>query len=198
MLAAGELDLHPTYFESVTAMAFVLFHDAALDWVVLEVGLGGRLDATNVVLPQLCVITPIDYDHQAFLGDSLASIAREKGGILKPAVPAVFAPQHFEAGAVLQQLARGPFRFTNEWPIQDLAIDARGSRFRIRDLQITCPLAGEHQVENARTAAIALHQLGFRRTESHRRSGPDASNSSRETLRLFSMAPIIRPELRRW
>ncbi|MBV9769958.1 MAG: bifunctional folylpolyglutamate synthase/dihydrofolate synthase, partial [Bryobacterales bacterium] len=64
MLAAGEIDMHPTYFETVTAMAFVLFAQAKLDIVVLEVGLGGRLDATNVVIPELCVITPIDYDHQ--------------------------------------------------------------------------------------------------------------------------------------
>ena len=60
MLRAGELDLHPTYFETVTAMAFLLFEQAQLDWVVLEAGLGGRLDATNVVTPELCVITPID------------------------------------------------------------------------------------------------------------------------------------------
>jgi dihydrofolate synthase/folylpolyglutamate synthase len=161
MLAAGELDMHPTYFESVTAMAFVLFAAARLDWIVLEVGLGGRLDATNVVTPQLSVITPIDYDHQAFLGNSLTSIAAEKAGILKPGVPAVFAPQHAEVAEVLQRSARGPFHFTSEWPIADLEIDARGSRFRIGDRNIVCPLAGEHQVENARTAAAALHLLGY-------------------------------------
>lgn len=155
------LEQHPTYFESVTAMAFLLFEEAQLDWVVLEVGLGGRLDATNVVTPQLSVITPIDYDHQAFLGDSLSSIAGEKGGILKPGVPAVFAHQHAEAAAILRQLARAPYQSADDWPVEDLAIDARGSQFRIRDLAIDCPLAGEHQVENARTAAIALHQLGF-------------------------------------
>jgi len=155
------LDMHPTYFESVTAMAFLLFNQAQLDWVVLEVGLGGRLDATNVVTPQLCVITPIDYDHQAFLGDSLASIAGEKAGILKPGVPAVFAHQHPEAAAILQRAAAGPVLFADQWTVEDLSIDARGSRFRLRDLPVNCPLAGAHQVENARTAAIALHELGF-------------------------------------
>jgi dihydrofolate synthase/folylpolyglutamate synthase len=155
------LDMHPTYFESVTAMAFLLFNQAQLDWVVLEVGLGGRLDATNVVTPQLCIVTPIDYDHQAFLGDSLDSIAGEKAGILKPGVPAVFAHQYPEAAAILQRAAIGPVIFADQWTVEDLALDARGSRFRLRDLQVTCPLAGSHQVENARTAALALHELGF-------------------------------------
>src|SRR5260370_343544 len=91
MLATGALDLHPTYFETVTAMAFLLFARERADVVVLEVGMGGRLDATNVVMPALCVITPIDFDHEAFLGDKLAKIAAEKAGILKTAAPAIFA-----------------------------------------------------------------------------------------------------------
>jgi len=160
MLNAGDLDLHPTYFESVTAMAFLLFARERVDTVVLEVGLGGRLDATNVVTPALSVITPIDLDHQVFLGDTLAKIAAEKAGILKPAVPAVFAAQPPEAESVLRAHARGPYTLSRDWAITALDLHARGSRFRLRDLEISCPLAGEHQVENARTAAIALHQLG--------------------------------------
>ena len=81
MLAAGRLDLHPTYFESVTAMAFLLFQEAKSDHAVLEVGMGGRLDATNAVQPELCVITPIDMDHQFFLGGTIEKIAAEKAGI---------------------------------------------------------------------------------------------------------------------
>lgn len=160
LLAAAEIDMHPTYFETVTAMAFVLFAEAKLDTVVLEVGLGGRLDATNVVIPALCVITPIDYDHQIFLGDTIQQIAGEKAGILKPGVPAVFAEQHPEAEAVLRAQAQAPYILSRDWPIADLAIDARGSRFRLRGVETVCPLAGEHQVENARVAAIALAQLG--------------------------------------
>src|SRR5579871_5113408 len=78
LLQAERIDLHPTYFETVTAMALLGFRDFGVEFVVLEVGLGGRLDATNVVLPELCVITPVDYDHEAMLGKSLESIAREK------------------------------------------------------------------------------------------------------------------------
>jgi dihydrofolate synthase / folylpolyglutamate synthase len=159
MLQAGELDLHPTYFESVTAMAFLLFAREHVDTVVLEVGLGGRLDATNVIIPSLSVITPIDFDHQIFLGDTLGKIAAEKAGILKPGVPAIFAEQPPEAEAVLRAHTKGPYTLSRDWTITDLELDARGSRFRLRGMEIICPLAGEHQVENARTAAIALHEL---------------------------------------
>src|SRR6202162_4584767 len=161
MLQAGELDLHPTYFESVTAMAFLLFARERVDTVVLEVGLGGRLDATNVVNPALSVITPIDFDHQVFLGDTLDKIAAEKAGILKPGVPAIFAEQPPEAEAVLRTHAQARYTLSRDWAITDLELDARGSRFRLRGMEINCPLAGEHQVENARTAAIALHELGI-------------------------------------
>jgi dihydrofolate synthase/folylpolyglutamate synthase len=160
MLAVGDLDLHPTYFESVTAMGFLLFAGAGVDTVVLEAGMGGRLDATNVVTPALCVITPIAFDHQAFLGDTLAKIAAEKAGILKPGVPVIFAEQPPEAESVLRAHARAGYTLARDWAITQLALDARGSRFQLRDIEVICPLAGEHQVENARTAAIALHELG--------------------------------------
>jgi dihydrofolate synthase / folylpolyglutamate synthase len=159
MLASGQIDLHPTYFETVTAMAFLIFARQQVDTIVLEVGLGGRLDATNVVTPALCVITPIDLDHQFFLGDTLEKIAAEKAGILKPGVPAIFAEQLPEAESVLLAQAQGPYTLARDWEITGLRIDARGSKFRLRDMDIVCPLAGQHQVENARTAAIALKHL---------------------------------------
>ncbi len=167
LLEDGRIYLHTTYFETVTAMAMLAFAEAACDMVVLEVGLGGRLDATNVVRPDLCVVTPIDFDHEAFLGKSLESIAREKAGILKAGVPAVFARQRPEADDVLTQRAAElavPIFRTADWATRDLQLTARGSSFRLlgsRDLQICCPLAGEHQVENATTAAVALVQLGI-------------------------------------
>ena len=160
LLEEGDLDLHPTYFDTVTAMAFLGFAREELDTVVLEVGMGGRLDATNVVTPTLCVITPIDFDHQVFLGNTLAQIAAEKAGILKAGTPAVFAAQPPEAESVLRAHAKGPYTLSRDWAIEDLLLNARGSRFRLRGHEIVCPLAGQHQVENARTAAIALHELG--------------------------------------
>lgn len=158
LLRSGALDLHPTYFETVTAMGFLLFREQRVDTVVLEVGLGGRLDATNVVRPELCVITPISYDHQGFLGSTLQQIAGEKFGILKPGVPAVIAPQVEEVGLPVHN---GPLLNIRDWPVEDLRITAHNSSFQTRGLHVTCPLAGEHQVENALTATVALHQLGY-------------------------------------
>jgi dihydrofolate synthase / folylpolyglutamate synthase len=166
LLAAGALDLHTTYFETVAAMAFLLFAEEGAQDVALEVGLGGRLDATNVVSPRLCVVTSVDFDHEALLGRSLEAIAGEKAGILKPGVPAVFARQRPEAQRVLEARAAAlgvEVARTAEWPVRDLEMDPRGSRFRLegtRRLRIRCPLAGEHQVENAVTAAVALARLG--------------------------------------
>jgi len=158
MLRAGTLDLHPTYFETVTAMGFLLFREHQVDTVVLEVGLGGRLDATNVVHPKLCVITPISYDHQSFLGTTLEQIAAEKYGILKLGVPAVIAPQ---VAQVSRPVPLGPLIFAGDWLIENLHLTPHNSTFRTRGFVVTCPLAGEHQVENALTATVALHQLGY-------------------------------------
>jgi len=160
-----DLDCHPTYFETVTAMAFWLFREKRVDTAVVEVGLGGRLDSTNVVQPALTVITPIDFDHESFLGNTLEAIAGEKAGILKPGVPAVFFGQRPEAAAVLDACAAElgcPVIRAAECEIRDLHVDARGSRFRLgaSDETIVCPLAGEHQVDNAVTAALALRALG--------------------------------------
>jgi dihydrofolate synthase/folylpolyglutamate synthase len=154
-----DLDCHPTYFETVTAMAFWLFREKQAHTAVVEVGLGGRLDSTNVVNPALTVITPIDFDHEAYLGHTIEAIAGEKAGILKPGVSAVFSRQRPEALKVLEaRAAQVNARVTHfeDFEIRDLVVDARGSRFS----GIVCPLAGEHQVDNAVTAALALRALG--------------------------------------
>src|SRR6266581_1130548 len=101
LLAAGKLRAHPTYFECVTAMAFESFARQRVDFAIFEVGLGGRLDATNILSPVVTIITRIDFDHENFLGHSLAQIAREKAGILKPGVPLILAEQQPEARRVI-------------------------------------------------------------------------------------------------
>ena len=93
LLAEGALRAHPTFFECVTALAFEAFAQERVEFAVIEVGLGGRLDATNVVAPVVSVVTRIDFDHENYLGHSLREIAGEKAGILKAQVPAVFAEQ---------------------------------------------------------------------------------------------------------
>jgi len=106
LLAAGRLEAHPTYFECVTALAFEVFARERVEFAVVEVGLGGRLDATNIVRPQVSVITRIDFDHENYLGHSLEEIAREKAGIVKAGVPVATAPQLPEVREVLRGKAR--------------------------------------------------------------------------------------------
>jgi len=167
MLAADRIDAHPSFFETVTAMAFVAFARADLDMVVLETGLGGRLDATNVVDPEVAVITPIDFDHEAFLGSSIESIAAEKAGILKAGRPAVFAAQRPEALRVLGSRALEldiEVRHSSAWRVENAEYGRYGSSFTLvadEEIPIDCPLAGLHQVENARTAVTALMLLGI-------------------------------------
>jgi len=98
-------DCHPTFFETTTAIAFDYFRSHGVDLVVLETGLGGRLDATNVVHPLVSVLTSIDMDHQKWLGNTLGEIAAEKAGIIKPGVPVVSGPQFGEVRTVLEQIA---------------------------------------------------------------------------------------------
>lgn len=168
MLRRGELDMHPTYFESLTAMAFLLFRQARVNTMVIEVGLGGRLDATNLVQPLLSVITPVDFDHMEHLGDTIEQIAGEKAGIIKDGVPVVVARQRPEAHLAIERQAiarQAPLDRLEDWRIEVDTLDAYGSAFSLSRgdvrLEVACPLAGSHQIDNAATAAVALHHLGL-------------------------------------
>jgi len=162
LLLNERLDAHPSYFEIVTAMALVMFHEKC-DIGVLEVGLGGRLDATNVVTPALCVITPIAFDHESFLGNSLEAIASEKAGILKPGISVVQARQAAPAAAVISrrayELGCRVIR-TEDRPVTSLRATVEGSMFCFDGVRYECALAGRHQVENASAAILSCQQLG--------------------------------------
>jgi len=167
LIREGIFEQHPTYFETVTAMAFVIFRQMHVDLAVLEVGLGGRLDATNIVHPRVAVITPVDFDHERYLGKSLESIAGEKAGILKAGAGAVFAAQRAEVVTVLEARAAAlgiePIWAGQRWRAQQIELHAAGSSFVAvgpSRLPVECPLPGEHQVVNALTAITALECLG--------------------------------------
>ncbi len=161
-----------TTFEITTALAFLHFARQDVNAAVIEVGLGGRLDATNVVLPRVAVITSISYDHMAVLGDTLAKIAGEKAGIIKPGVSVVSAPQREEALEVLQGIAR---RCHADFTLVGREVTFRmglrsldGQSFRLVQkgkppltLDLDIPLLGTHQVENAATAFAALRVSGL-------------------------------------
>jgi len=136
-------DPHPTFFEVVTALALKHFSNTKVEIVILETGLGGRLDATNAIQSDVSVITPIDFDHEKWLGKTLSEIAAEKAGIIKPGVPVVSACQRSEAEEVIRARAAkcgAPMEFaTNPYDKAPIA------------------LAGSHQRENAALAIGALH-----------------------------------------
>ena len=168
LIKRGSLDMHPTYFESLTLMAFLVFRQARVNTVVLETGLGGRLDATNVVTPALSVITAIDFDHMQWLGDSIELIAGEKAGIIKPGVPVVVAHQRPEARIPIDRAAlaaAAPLDDLDQWKMHVDSMDAYGGTYSLErgdtELEVYCPLAGEHQLRNSATAAVALHHLSL-------------------------------------
>jgi dihydrofolate synthase/folylpolyglutamate synthase len=146
---AFEGDEALTFFELVTLLAFQLFADAGVDRMVIETGLGGRLDATNVLRPIVTCLTPIAFDHMEFLGNTLASIAAEKAGILKPNVPAVVARQPPEARAVIESRARE----------LNSQLWHEGEEFLL-PAHIELGLRGAHQRSNAAVAFQALTLAG--------------------------------------
>jgi dihydrofolate synthase / folylpolyglutamate synthase len=172
LLAAGRLRAHPTYFECVTAMAFEYFARERVAFGVFEVGLGGRLDATNILSPVVTIITRIDFDHENFLGHSLREIASEKAGILKPTVPAIVAEQRPEVREVIMARAKelncpviDPaeiFRIDRE------SMDAGCVQARVTEIasgasfEIVPRLPGRFQLQNALNAAAAARVLSGR------------------------------------
>jgi len=163
-----------TTFEVMTALAFAWFAEQKVEWAVVEVGLGGRLDATNVVNPAVAVLTSISYDHMAILGDTLTQIAAEKAGIVKPGVPVVSAPQPDEALAVIEQTCRrqgAPLTLVGrDWTWEAGAADLDGQSFTIHHggqkiPGLWLPLLGEHQLVNATTAVAAISLLPVTNTK---------------------------------
>lgn len=175
--AAAHLD--PTFFEFTTAMAFLQFADAAVDVAVLEVGLGGRFDATNVVTPGACAITTIGLDHQEYLGPTEDAIAFEKAGIIKRGIPVVIGRMEALARRVLQQAAEE--RSAPLWELgRDFAAYDQGlGRFEYRShhrvlADISCALPGSHQLDNAACAIALLEAAGqdlWSAAEPHVRDG---------------------------
>ncbi len=153
-----------TFFEFVAAAAFLAFAETPADLALIEVGLGGKLDATNVIAPALSVIAPVDIDHREFLGDTIAQIAAEKAGILKPGVPGVIGRQKAEALDVIEAHAEA---IGAPLTIMGRDFDAWGENGRLlvqmsdRLLDLPSPaLAGNHQFDNAGLAVAAALTLG--------------------------------------
>jgi dihydrofolate synthase/folylpolyglutamate synthase len=163
-----------TIFEVTTALAFRHFARQNVDIAVIEVGLGGRLDATNVITPLISVITSLSLDHTYLLGDTLAEIAGEKAGIIKPGVPVVTAPQRDEALAVLEEVAAengAPFTSVEQdWTWEQKNRSLQGQKLIVKSQKgrselagaYRIPLLGDFQLENAMTAIATLDVLNRR------------------------------------
>jgi dihydrofolate synthase/folylpolyglutamate synthase len=167
-----------TFFEFTTAMALLFFKQCQVDVAVLEVGMGGRLDATNVVLPQVSVITPVCLDHAEHLGPDLAAIAAEKGGIIKPGTPLVIGRQDVAALTVLQRqaedLAAPVFLYGRDFSVREAAerFDYAGLDLNLTGLQQGLP--GKHQQQNMALALAAselLRRRGWGLSEDAMRRG---------------------------
>ena len=193
LIAQRELPQIPSFFETLTAMAFVHFAKVGVDIAVLEVGMGGRLDATNVVEPVLSVITDIDLDHQKYLGNTIGEIAREKAGIMRKGVPVVMLPQHPLANDVLGRHAieveadavNASHNMAAVSPRADEMVQQTATKLRFQlnvlgeEIEVESPLVGRHQVRNlalAITGAEVLAQKGFHIT------ARDIENGVRETV----------------
>jgi len=173
-------DIEPSFFEVTVAMAFAHFAQQRIDIAVIETGLGGRLDSTNVILPQLSLITNIAYDHVAILGDTLPAIAFEKAGIIKPGVPVVISQKQEEVAAVFRKKSEesgSELIFASDnWQIDELKsnppfkkILARNS-FENSSLELELDLTGSYQLKNIKGVLESISQLrrqGFRITDEH-------------------------------
>ena len=177
LIEEGELPWHPSFFEMLTAMAFEYFATSKLDIAVLEVGMGGRLDATNVVDPRLSVITDISLDHEKFLGNTIAEIAREKAGIIRRGGIVVTLPQTPAANdvignAILDQNATAVSAVPYVPPVTPAAprYEATSASARIvsrypvqvmgKQILVETPLIGRHQLRNVALAIAAAEELG--------------------------------------
>jgi dihydrofolate synthase / folylpolyglutamate synthase len=175
LMASGKLAAHPTFFECVTAMAFVAFADLKIDFAIYETGMGGRFDATNIVAPEVAIITPIDFDHENYLGHSIQEIAGEKAGIIKTGVRVVSSVERPEARAVIAKRCadvNAPLvEVSSAWQVQNVWVSnglySAEATFRQTSHKINLApgLPGRFQIQNALAAAsasILLAGQGFK------------------------------------
>jgi len=172
LMASGRLTAHPTFFECITAISFLAFAQHQVDFAIYEVGLGGRLDATNIVAPEIAIITPIDFDHENFLGHSIQEIAAEKAGIIKPGAWVVSASERPEARAVIARRCAeidarlvevdATARLENVQSADGLYRAVAAFTHSRKQLTLTPSLPGRFQIRNALTAAIATRLLAER------------------------------------
>ena len=184
---------HPTFFEVITSLAFLYFYEEKVDFLVLEVGLGGRLDATNVTEPLVSVITHVDYDHMDKLGNSLEKIAREKGGIIKPGGIVISSKQYDEVYKEIKKIAddKNSLLYSTgkeinykvvKSDVQGVIFDLKGIYHHYKNLHT--PLLGRHQADNATNAVAAVEALKMKGTDISQKAIRDGLEKVKWTGRL--------------
>jgi dihydrofolate synthase/folylpolyglutamate synthase len=192
----------PTFFEVVTAMALLYFGRQEIEAAVIEVGMGGRLDATNVIVPEVSVITNISCDHKEFLGETPGEIAYEKAGIVKEGVPVVSSRQEPETERVLMKRAEdqhtGLYQYGKDFTSVLTREDRSGIRFDYRSNSlaipdVVLPLAGEHQMENA-SVSIRAAEIALRNAHVNRNSIADFIREGLKCVRWPGRLEFIRED----
>lgn len=172
--------LHPSFFELTTAMAFKYFAEQHVDVAIIEVGLGGRLDCTNIIMPDMCIITNISFDHTQFLGNTLEKIAKEKAGIIKSGIPVIIGETSTETRTIFENKAaetHAPITFAeDESLVEDWKTGTDGYRiYQTKDYaDLKGELGGLYQIKNTNTILTAIRQLkqiGYTITEQDVRNG---------------------------
>ena len=161
-------DIQPSFFEWTVIMAFQYFHEQQVDWAIIETGLGGRLDSTNIIFPEACLITNIGWDHQDILGDSLVEIAQEKAGIIKNNTPILISERQPEIASILQAKAtesRAPIQFADEL-VQVTELDSSENTLQLAvnsssfgTFVVESPYVGTYQIQNIRGVIAWCEQL---------------------------------------
>lgn len=192
--------LQATFFEFATAIAFLYFAHKKVDIAVIEVGMGGRLDATNVITPEVCVITNIGFDHEEHLGSGLLEIAREKAGIIKKHVPVVTAERNKEVLDYFRDVCKGKeselFVVQEHLKANGVAESLGGQEFAVNGAiegRFSIRLLGEHQVENACCALLALKLLGLCGINIHKVAMQEGLSAAEwdGRLQIISRKPLV-------
>ena len=191
---------NPTFFEVTTAMAFKFFKESKVDFSIMEVGLGGRLDATNIINPEITAIVTIDKEHTKILGNKIEEIAREKAGIIKEKVPVVVGERKKEALKIIKKEAMKKnaeyYNVNDEFEVEDFEMDLNGIRFRaksnLREYRIKNHLTGNYQIVNTLIAIKMAEILG----ENYRITGNDIEegierNVWRDRFELKMREPLL-------
>ena len=181
-----------TFFETTTAMAFKHFAVNNIDVAVVETGLGGRLDSTNILSPTITAITPISLDHREILGPDIETITKEKGGIIKPGIPVVLAKQEKVSISILRNISKNKnSKITYQENPQEIKINENGTKFKIKNKFFKTPLIGEHQAFNSALSIAIINQFDSKINNKIIQKGLDETTWPARLQRMSIEPPIF-------